>query len=68
MQPPYNTAFYFVLCSKDQFSDLLLPYAWGWEVLGDDGGEARNCLLPPLPAETWGNVIPGLHTSTAAST
>lgn len=40
MQPPYSAAFYFVLCSKDQLSDLLTPYAWGWEGLGEDEGEA----------------------------
>lgn len=65
MQPPYNAAFYFVLCSKDRLSDPLMPYAWGWEVLGDDEGEARNSLLSPLPAKTRGNAIPGLHTSMA---
>lgn len=42
-----------------------MPYAWGWEVLGDDEGEARNSLLSPLPAKTQGNAIPGLHTSMA---
>lgn len=40
MQPPYSSAFYFVLCSKDRLSDLLTPYAWGWEGLGEDEGEA----------------------------
>lgn len=52
MQPSYNAAFYFVLCSKDRLSDPLMPYAWGWEVLGDDEGEARNSLLSSLPAKT----------------